>query len=128
MTESIKENDEEKEQIFRFLENAVKIDGEEASTLASYLCREEKTTQGEDIAMLEPQQWKKVFTRVQLALISKKKLLKIVNRIRQEYTQILHINDNMANIILEVCVKKKKNNVSFFQMYESTTNIIKKKE
>ncbi|ETO04331.1 viral A-type inclusion protein [Reticulomyxa filosa] len=127
-----------KTHIFTYLKNKTKIDNEEAAKLTSYLRREEKITQGEDIAILESQQWKKVFIHVKLALISKKKLLKTVNQMResenekllnideiinsrssirelvvfnkyrrQEYTQILCINDNMANIILGVCVKKK---------------------
>ncbi|ETO32995.1 hypothetical protein RFI_04112 [Reticulomyxa filosa] len=123
MTESIEEKDEEEEEIFTYLKNTIKIDRDDASKLASYLRREEKTTQGEDISILESQQWKKAFAHVQLALISKKKLLKMVNKIResekeellnideiinsrssirrQEYTQIMYLHGNTAIIILE---------------------------
>ncbi|ETO12239.1 hypothetical protein RFI_25137 [Reticulomyxa filosa] len=94
MAERKDEKDEEEKQIFSFLKDQVKIDGEEASKLASYLRREEKLIESKDTIELEPQQWKKIFIHVELAPVPKRKLLKKVNEMRKsENQEPLDINE-----------------------------------
>ncbi|ETO24616.1 hypothetical protein RFI_12542 [Reticulomyxa filosa] len=106
MAERKEEKDEEEIQILAFLKNTVKIDRDDASNLASYLRREEKITEGKDISMLEPQQWKTAFIHVQLNPASKKKLLKTVNKMREsENEKPLNIDELINNPVPQITRK-----------------------
>ncbi|ETO36492.1 hypothetical protein RFI_00569 [Reticulomyxa filosa] len=113
MEESKKEEDTIEKRIHIWLKDEAKIDAGEALKIASYLHQTLKLTEKDDIVMVEPKEWKSMFAQVELATISKKKLLKLVNAMREKAEDsVLDIKD------LVDCVSRSKDTFkfSFLQM------------
>ncbi|ETO00904.1 hypothetical protein RFI_36536, partial [Reticulomyxa filosa] len=82
MTES-KEEKDKIEQLCLLLKNEVDIDDGQASKIV-FLYQTLGLKKREDMAFIEPEDWKSIFEQVTLTPIQKRRLLKIVNTIRKE--------------------------------------------
>ncbi|ETO14745.1 hypothetical protein RFI_22622 [Reticulomyxa filosa] len=81
------EQEPTEKRLFTYLKNEVKLHDDYAAKLTSYLCREVKIGEVKDIALMEPSEWKKALTHTELASSSKKKLLKMVNKMREDESE-----------------------------------------
>ncbi|ETO31560.1 hypothetical protein RFI_05106 [Reticulomyxa filosa] len=91
------EQDQTEKEIFTYLKNEVKIHDSYAAKLASYLCREIKFGEVDDVARMEPTEWKKAFTHTELAPSAKRKLLEKMNEVRENKKRNLLDIENIIN-------------------------------
>ncbi|ETO06815.1 hypothetical protein RFI_30575, partial [Reticulomyxa filosa] len=96
MTENKEEKDEAEKELYTFLEKEIKIDSGEAAKIASHLRRTLKLIEKNDIAFVEPKDWKSMLGLIEIASVPKRKLLLTINKMRKEIDEeALNIKDLM---------------------------------
>ncbi|ETO18126.1 hypothetical protein RFI_19161 [Reticulomyxa filosa] len=83
MTER-KEDEDSTQKLSLYFRDECKIKPDEALNVASYLYDVLGVVECDDIAFVEPQEWKTLLQQVKMTPVSKKKLLKKLNETREE--------------------------------------------
>ncbi|ETO00690.1 hypothetical protein RFI_36750 [Reticulomyxa filosa] len=101
------ESNEVQESIHKYLRDELKIKSDDALKVASYLSSL-GVTETSDIAYVIPEDWEKLFKDVEVAPISKRKLLAKMDEVRSKKTPACPAQMYLSTFFLCVLIAKKK--------------------